>query len=322
MQGNAFMGKPEGFRLWVGRRWKRGGYFIIQGQKWFCSVATPFMPHIGEETDFPVGPGADQVRPCEWQVHLIMLPPLLWSHVFRWASVRHDVDYRREGLQHTGWFMSVLRSSMAVWPNTLQEMGMGQVWVHGTELVCKYLGWAQTSSNSSFENSNVWLWPLQKPRWGWESNERKWWWAWRAWSSGDVHGREGESRAGSSGGLIQGQAFAPQGKTHLETELRAGYLGSTQNPIKTSASRLFLWRTHVHVIVPHALCEMFFSGGNISKCLFILDSKPVTLRKQFYQSLLGEPGGIIGFFFFWEDGWEVSLQKHGGLKGSCVKGAA
>lgn len=54
----------------------------------------------------------------------------------------------------------------------------------------------------------------------------------------------------------------------------------------------------MHAIVPHTLCEMFFSGGNISKCLFNLDSKPVTLRKQFYQSLLGEPGGIIVFFFF------------------------
>lgn len=53
---------------------------------------------------------------------------------------------------------------------------------------------------------------------------------------------EGKERAELEvvGGLIQGQAFAPQGKTHLETELRAGYAGSTQNPIKTSASRLFL----------------------------------------------------------------------------------
>lgn len=53
---------------------------------------------------------------------------------------------------------------------------------------------------------------------------------------------EGKERAELEvvGGLIQGQAFAPQGKTHLETELRAGYSGSTQNPIKTSASRLFL----------------------------------------------------------------------------------
>lgn len=59
------MGKPEGFRLWVGRRWKGGGYSVTQGQKWFCFVAIPFMPQLGEETDFPVGPGVDQVRRCE-----------------------------------------------------------------------------------------------------------------------------------------------------------------------------------------------------------------------------------------------------------------
>lgn len=52
----------------------------------------------------------------------------------------------------------------------------------------------------------------------------------------------------------------------------------------------------------HALCEMFFSGGNISKCLFNLDSKPVTLRKQFIKVYLVNLGELL-FFFFFLGGW-------------------